>query len=288
MALRGKAPETVKKRLKALLYGVAGVGKTTCAIQFPKPYLIDTERGAENPQYVAALKASGGNYFFTTDADDLIKEVTALLSEKHDFQTLIIDPLTVIYNVLLDEAAEEVGTDFGKHKGPANRKIKHLLTLLLRLDMNVIITSHSKPKWVRTKDAKGKDTAVQEGQTFDCYDGLDYLFDLVFEIKRRGKDRIGVTRKSRLEAFPEGEEFEFGYAEVARRYGVDLLERSATPEVLVSPEVAKEMESLLMLRKDGPELLTKWLKAANAETIAEIPAAAATKCVDWLKKGGAA
>ena len=37
--LRGKKPETIEKRLKALFYGPAGVGKTTCAIQFPKPYL---------------------------------------------------------------------------------------------------------------------------------------------------------------------------------------------------------------------------------------------------------
>src|SRR5690606_26555919 len=103
-----------------------------------------------------------------------------LLSERHDFKTLVIDPLTIVYNDLLDKAAEEVGTDFGKHKGPADRKIKHLLNLLLRLDMNVIITSHAKPNWVRAKDAKGKDTVIQEGITFDCYGKLDYLFDLVF------------------------------------------------------------------------------------------------------------
>jgi GTPase SAR1 family protein len=42
MALRAKKPEAVEKRLKALFYGSAGVGKTTAAIQFPRPYLIDT------------------------------------------------------------------------------------------------------------------------------------------------------------------------------------------------------------------------------------------------------
>ena len=52
MALRGKKPEAVEKRMKALFFGPAGVGKTTAAIQFPAPYLIDTDRGAENDQYV--------------------------------------------------------------------------------------------------------------------------------------------------------------------------------------------------------------------------------------------
>ena len=55
MTLRGKKPESVEKRLKLLMYGTAGVGKTTAAISFPAPYLIDTERGAENDQYIEIL-----------------------------------------------------------------------------------------------------------------------------------------------------------------------------------------------------------------------------------------
>ena len=96
MALRGKKPEAVEKRLKALFYGPPGVGKTTASIQFPRPYLIDTERGAQNKQYVDALNKAGGAYFFTTDPDELIAELTTLLSQKHEFQTVIIDPLTII------------------------------------------------------------------------------------------------------------------------------------------------------------------------------------------------
>src|SRR5688572_789668 len=65
MALRGKTPEKVEKRLKVLFYGPAGCGKTTTSIQFPRCYLIDTERGAENEQYVKLLQASGGAYYFT-------------------------------------------------------------------------------------------------------------------------------------------------------------------------------------------------------------------------------
>lgn len=285
MALRGKKPEAMEKRLKALFYGAAGVGKTTAAIQFPRPYLIDTERGAENTQYVKLLNDAGGAYFFTTNADELIAEVTSLISEKHEYRTVIIDPLTVVYNDLLDKAAAEVGTDFGKHKGPADRTIKHLLTLLLRLDMNVIITSHAKPKWIRTKDAKGKDTVVEEGNTFDCYGRLDYLFDLVFEVQKRGKERVGVVRKTRIESFPEGEVFPFCYAEIANRYGRDVLERNAVPVALATPEQLTELTALLDARKDGGELAAKWCEKAEAEKLSEIPADAAAKCIAFLKGG---
>ena len=55
--LRAKKPEAVTKRLKLFMFGPAGVGKTTAAIQFPKSYIIDCEKGAEN--YDKLITASG-------------------------------------------------------------------------------------------------------------------------------------------------------------------------------------------------------------------------------------
>jgi hypothetical protein len=282
MALRGKKPELIQKRLKALWYGPAGCGKTTAAIQMPRPYLIDTEKGAENDQYVQALKKVDGLYWHTTDPDELIDEIRNLISEKHAYATVIIDPLTIIYNDLLDKAADEVGTDFGRHKGPADRKIKHLLQLLLRLDMNVVITSHSKPKWVRAKDSRGRDTVCEDGQTYDCYTRLDYLFDLVFEVRKHGNERVGVVRKTRLDSFPEGEFFPFTYSEIANRYGRSILERDAVPVILASADQVAMLEELLAQRKNGDELRAKWLDKAEAETLAELPAEAAEKCIAYL------
>jgi len=43
--LRARKPEAVVKRLKMFMFGPAGVGKTTAAIQFPNSYIIDAERG---------------------------------------------------------------------------------------------------------------------------------------------------------------------------------------------------------------------------------------------------
>lgn len=284
MALRGVQPHTIEKRLKMLLYGPAGIGKTTASIQFPKPYLADTERGAENEQYVKLLNDAGGAYFFTTDPDELVAEVTSLLSEKHDYRTLVIDPLTVIYNDLLDKAAAEVGTDFGKHKGPADRKIKHLLALLLRLDMNVIITSHAKPRWERAKDSKGKDTVIENGLTFDCYGRLDYLFDLVLEVGKRGKERVARVVKTRIEAFPEGDVFPFSYSEIAARYGKGILEKQPVPQELASAEMVAEIQRLIKAMHIPSETTDKWLDKAGAQTWKEMPAKSLQACIDWCKK----
>ena len=102
MALRGIQPELVQKRLKCLMYGVAGVGKTMAAISFPKPYLIDTEKGFEHQQYLDKIKENGGCVFHTTNFEELLTEVKALATEKHEYKTLIIDPLTVIYSNLVN------------------------------------------------------------------------------------------------------------------------------------------------------------------------------------------
>lgn len=286
MALRGIKPTAMAKRLKCLFYGPAGAGKTTAAIQFPRPYLIDCERGAENDQYVKLLEASGGAVFQTTDFDDMLREIVSLLTERHEFRTVIIDPLTVVYNDLCDKAAKSLvsredpeGTSFGRHKAKADRQLKHMLNLLLRLDMNVIITSHAKILW--------GDGMTKLGNTFDCYSKLDYLFDLVFELQKRGTERVGLVKKTRIETFAEGDVFPFTYAEIATRYGRDVLERVAAPESLATLDQVEDLKRLLADRKDGEQLLEKWLDKAQAATLAELPRETAAKCLAFLTGVGA-
>lgn len=275
MSLRGKKPTTIQKRLKSLFYGSAGVGKTTAAIQFPAPYLIDTERGAENDQYTKLLDKQGGAIFQTTDFEELITEIRSLLTEKHPYKTLIIDPLTTIYNSILDKAADIVGTDFGRHYGEANKKIKRLLDLLLRLDMNVIITSHAKNEY--------GDGMKVIGTTFDCYKKLDYLFDLVVEIQKRGKERVGVVKKTRISGFDEFEAFPFSYQTFAEKYGKEVLERDAVAQKLASFEQVTELTHLINVLKVEKEMTDKWLEKAQASSFDEMEEEQILKCIEYLK-----
>ena len=273
--LRAKKPQAVQKRLKALFYGISGVGKTTAAISFPKPYLIDTEKGASNDAYVKRLEQSGGVIFETLDFDELINEIKLLLSEKHDYKTLIIDPLTTLYSDLLDKAEAKLGNDFGRHYGDANKKMRHLINLLMRLDMNVIITSHAKNEY--------GDGMKVLGQTFDCYKKLDYIFDLVFEIQKRGKERVGIVRKSRLESFQDSETFPFSYETIAEKYGRDVLERLSTNEVFATSEQVKEVNRLLDIMKIPHETYIKWLDKEQAESFEEMNTQSIQKYIDAMQ-----
>lgn len=275
MALRGKTPTTIEKRLKCLFYGTAGAGKTTAAIQFPKPYLIDTEKGAENDTYTKLLEKQGGVIFQTHDFDELLKEVKALLVEKHDYKTLIIDPLTVIYNSMLDRASEKVGTEFGRHYGEANKGMQKLLLLLTRIDMNVIITSHAKNEY--------GDNLKVLGTTFDCYKKLDYLFDLVIEIQKKGRQRMGVVKKTRIQAFEEMETFPFSYDAIADKYGRKILEKDAVAQKLASQDQVLEIVHLISLLKIEEDVVNKWLAKADASSFDEMEEGQILKCINFLK-----
>lgn len=275
MALKAKKPAMIESRLKALFYGSAGVGKTMAAIQFPRPYIIDTEGSTNKPQYVKAIDKVDGAVLMTVDFDEMVNEVRELLTTQHEYKTLVIDSLTLLYNDLLEKAERKVGTEFGRHYGEANKRMKQLLNLLFRLDMNVIITSHSKNEY-------GQNLEVL-GQTFDCYKKLDYLFDLVFEIQKRGTHRLGVVKKSRIETFPDGETFPFSYDEIAARYGRDVLERNAIAQELATEVQVKEIIRLIDLIKVPEETYTKWLDKSNSEKWEDMPKDAIQKCIDFLK-----
>lgn len=275
MALRAVKPENIQKRLKALFYGAAGAGKTTAAISFPRVYLIDTEKGSVNDQYVNILKKNGGAVFQTSDFDEMIKEIKSLLTEKHEYTTLVIDPITLVYNDLIDKAAISCGTEFGKHYGFANKQMKHMLNLLLRLDMSIIITSHSKNEY-------GAGMSVV-GTTFDAYKKLDYLFDLCVEVQKRGKERVGFIKKSRIESLPDGETFPFSYEEIAKRYGKEMLEKETTPEVLATEEEVSEIQRLIDLLKIEQEVYQKWLDKAGAFSFDEMSGDIIQKCIKSLK-----
>jgi hypothetical protein len=257
------------------------VGKTTAAIQFPRPALIDTEKGAVNDAYVDQLNKVGGVVMQTSDFGEMLDAVTGLVKDPGDIQTVIIDPITVVYNDLLAKAERKVGSEFGRHYGEADKHMKHLVNLLLRIDTNVIITCHA-------KNVYGDGMKI-EGRTFDGYKKLDYLFDLVFEIDKRGQQRVGIVKKSRVAGFTDGEVFPFSYDTIADRYGRAIIERAGVGEVLATPEQVAEMERLTKLLKLPDETVDKWLDKAKAESFSEMPSDAAAKCIAFMLQqvGGA-
>jgi hypothetical protein len=271
--LRAKKPEAVQKRLKLFMFGPAGVGKTTAAIQFPNSYIIDCERGAEN--YDKLITASGSAVFQTTDIHDVISEVKSLLTEKHDYRTLVIDPITPVYNDLLDKCEQKVGADFGRHYGAANKEMKRLANLIMALDMNVVITAHAKTEY-------GQNLA-KLGYTFDGWRQLDYWFDLVIELGKKGKRRFAKVVKTRIEQFPDEDVFEWSYEAIKQRYDASMLEKEAQAVQLASREQVREIKDLLSVVRLPEGVVEKWFAKAGVEEWDDMPAEVIEKCIQYVK-----
>jgi len=262
-ALKAKEPEKVKPaKPKFLISGESGVGKTFFALDFPKPYLIDTETGATRAQYQEKLKKAGGAYFGkeegSQDFATILLEVQQLAKTTHPYKTLIIDSFSYIYLLEAAIAEQEIGSDFGKDKKEAQKPTKQLIRWLDKLDMNVILICHSKAKWGR----KGKEV-YQDGTTFDGWDKLEYILDLWIEI---AKDRkTFMVRKSRIESLPQDSSMPLSYKAFADIYGKNILEKEATPADLAKPAQITNIKKMIKSLNIDEDQVKKWFKKVDVE-----------------------
>lgn len=288
MALKAKKPEVKEKRLKMFVFGPAGVGKTTAALQFPKSYIIDTERGTDF--YADSINKAKSVVLHTLNPDEIKEELKALLTEKHEYKTLIIDPITQVYNATQEkwtrvfekhaktEKDAEV-QDFGmRFWGKVKGDFKSVQRLMLALDMNVIITSHQ-------KDVYG--TGFNKvGVTYDSMKGDDYLFDLVFRVERKNGSLMAYKVKERAEIgkekFPA--EFEWSYANFLKYYGKEIIEKEAAPVVMATDEQVDKVQKLLEIVKVPEETVNSWFLKADVGEWPEMNGEQITKVIDFLQK----
>src|SRR3990167_1248284 len=182
------------------------------------------------------------------------EQIEALLTEKHEYKTLIIDPITVIFQGIQDlwthrfendareksKSANADMQDFGmRYWGKVKSDYKALQRLILRLDMNVIVTSHQ-------KDVYGAGFSKM-GVTFDAEKATDYFFDFVFRMENRNGKRIALKMKERAEIgkekFPG--EFDWSYDNFQKFYGKEVLERKAEAVSMASKDQVEMIKTLV-------------------------------------------
>ena len=291
MALRGQKPEAKEKRLKLFLYGPAGVGKTTAMIQFPNAYMIDTEKGTDH--YSKTLSTSKSAVFQSNNPDEIKEELRELLTTKHEYRTLILDPVTNLYNAvqekwtrIFEKQTREAGKtdqadiqDFGmRFWGRVKSEFKSIQRMLISLDMNVLISSHQ-------KDQYGPNMQ-KVGVTFDSMKGEDYLYDMVFRLSIQGGKRMAITEKERAEVgqnkFPES--FEWSYQNFCKYYGKEIIEKASTPLVLASTEQVNRIKHLIEVVKVEQDQINGWFQKAGVDQWDEMTGEIIQKAIDFLEK----
>lgn len=288
MALRAKKPEEKQKRLKMFVYGPSGIGKTTASLLFPRAYVIDTEKGTDH--YAKTINAMDSAVFQSNVFDDVMAEVKQLLTTKHEYRTLIIDPITQVYHSVQDkwsrifekhaktEKEAEV-QDFGmRYWGRVKSDFKALQRMLMALDMNIIVTSHQ-------KDLYGTGM-TKIGVTFDSMKGEDYLYDLVFRLEKKGDKRMAITIKERAEVghpkFPQ--EFEWSYQNFLKFYGEEIITREAVAVPLATEEQIKKVKNLLEVVRVDESEVSGWLSKADVSDWSEMTSETIGKTINFLEK----
>jgi len=282
MALKAKQPTEVDvSKPKFLISGESGVGKTFFALDFPKPYLIDTEQGATRPQYKKKLEKSAGVYFGkeegSQDFDSVLAEIKELATTKHDYKTLIIDSFSYLYLLEAAEAELNVGSDFGRDKKEANKPTRQLIRWLEKINMNVILICHSKSKWAR----KGKEV-YQDGTTFDGYDKLEYLLDLWIEINNGGK--TFTIRKSRIDSLKQGDSMPLSYDHFAEIYGRNIIESATKPAELATKGQITTIKSIIENLNISDDQIVKWFKKIDVDGFEEMTAKQIQSLIDVQQK----
>lgn len=289
MPLRGKSPDPKDKRLKMMIFGPAGIGKTTCAIQFPNSYIFDLEKGTDH--YHDTIKKAGSVVFQTTNPDEIKEELKALMTEKHGYTTICIDPITILYGAIQErwtkifskyadtEKATEL-QDFGfRYWAKVKSDYKAIMRMLLAFDGNVILTAHQ-------KDIYGEGMK-KVGFGSDSMRGDEHLFDYVFQLATNAKgQRIALTKKERSEVgkgkFPQ--EFEWSYKNFQIYYGKDALERESVPMAMATQEQVAKVKELLGIVKVEDSFETDCFTKADVDSWDEFPSDKIQKVIDALTK----
>jgi adenylate kinase family enzyme len=275
MALRAKPAEIRPvKRAKILISGEPGSGKTYFSLQWPNVYFIDTEFGAEREQYQRKLIESKGVYLGRDDGvntfEEVIKEMKALATEKHDYKTIVIDSISHLYNSAAAVAEEKGGSEFGRDKKQANIPSRQLLRWIDIVPMNVVLIAHQKVDWSNKEQVK---------TTYDFYDKAGYLIDIWLEMK--GKNF--VVRKSRIESFQENLVFSREYSKFAELFGSDIINKDVEPIILATEAQVERINQLVSALNVSVEEVEKLQKKFDVDEWAELTNEQITKGIVYFE-----
>jgi len=198
-------------KVKCMVWGAAGTEKSRFALSFPKPLVIDLERGTEwySDQfnfYKAEIdqsdeKAKNASVLTKTVVDELL---TGKFTNK--IETLIIDPITDLLDNVesilansYESTIKKKITDLNaleKSKWYAHRRdrSRDVLNTIIQLPLNIVFVAREKNLW---DSVKGQMQPV--GKVFDGLELIEYLPDLVIHLEKK---RMNIT-KSRIGKLPE-------------------------------------------------------------------------------------
>ena len=156
--ITGKKP----KKLVAMIYGGPGVGKSSLASEFPKPFFL----GSETPNYMDVPRFESA-VSYSEFVQQLQKVRKAISESKFPYETVVIDCLDGIEKMLGRDLVQQYGKDskdtlqtlfggYGKGDKLVEKKLSDLLNEVIepiRKRANIVFVCHDVDR-IKTELAK--------------------------------------------------------------------------------------------------------------------------------------
>jgi hypothetical protein len=201
--LRGR---NLEKPYRLLIYGCAGVGKSTLANTATKPIFLDVEDG------ISQLDADKTNQI--KSIKDLTDSITWLINNTGEYSTVIIDTIdafdAVIANELCTKNSKESLSDFSYGQGYdlLNQKWRKIITgldMLVAKGYNVILLAHHQIKRYEDPTSEGWDKILLRMHTkpaatlMGWVDSMWYYdFERMFSNAKSGEKKKVLATGSRI------------------------------------------------------------------------------------------
>ena len=162
MSLLSTISKPLDRALIATIVGDAGLGKTSLAATFPKPIFIRVEDGLQSiPESLRpdAFPVIG-------KVEDLWEQLKTLIGEKHSYQTVVIDSVTVLDRLFVDYVVENdpknpksINQAMGGYGaglqavGAMHGRVRKAAGLLCSKGINVIFLAHADTVTIELPDS---------------------------------------------------------------------------------------------------------------------------------------
>lgn len=263
-----KADEVIiPENVVGMIYGEAGLGKSTLALSAPKPLLIDTDGGVHRIQ---------AEYRTDTVQVESYQDIIDVLEEDlSNYETIVIDTFGNLVKFMLVYFSEKDpklltrgGTYNIKIWGLVKAEFSMLATKLRGLGKSLIFVAH------QSEERSGEETKIrikaQGGAKDDVLEILDFLGYMEMFGKRRS---ISFT--------PNSTRFAKNSIKLDDLIQIPVLEDGQPNDFLEKEIIQKSLERRLQEQKDN-KIKNEQLKQARALVAAT--GSNPNKCLEELKK----
>jgi len=187
MSILATAGKPQNRPVAITILGDAGLGKTSLAASFPKPIFIRSEDGLRS----VPEKMMPDAFPLIKSVEELWAQLTALIREEHEYQTLVIDTVTTLDAVFTDHVIDsdpkkpkslnQAHGGYGAGRdmiASLHRRVRNAAGMLMDRGMNVVFVAHAETVRIEPPDASAYTKyamRMNEKSTLPYIDNVDAI-----------------------------------------------------------------------------------------------------------------